>query len=144
MTTATQTTIPEKPMDFIPIDWNFLEANLTTEVYQQIQMSYQKTSETLLSNYNLGVILKRWIREYPQIKTIKSLTGLYSALVEQEQMELEILESLTSNRQRAMGITDMEILVERDRPLQNSERGYRGLEVKQGISLDFTNDSEVI
>ena len=65
-----------------------------------------------MTPYNLE-ILERWIREFPQIKTLTDLSGLQSAMKLQGKMELEILESSFANKMRADGITDMEMLDER-------------------------------
>ena len=93
------------------INWNYLEMNLTQELYQKIEDKLGN-SGTIMTPYNLE-ILERWIREFPQIKTLTDLSGLQSAMKLQGKMELEILESSFANKMRADGITDMEMLDER-------------------------------
>ena len=93
------------------INWDYLEMNLTQELYQKIEDKLGN-SGTIMTPYNLE-ILERWIREFPQIKTLTDLSGLQSAMKLQGKMELEILESSFANKMRADGITDMEILEER-------------------------------
>ena len=93
------------------VNWDYLEANLTQELYQKIENELGN-SGSIMTPYNLE-ILERWIREFPIIKTLTELTGLSTAMKLQGQMELEILESNFSNKMRAEGITDMEILEER-------------------------------
>ena len=93
------------------INWDYLEMNLTQELYQKIEDKLGN-SGTIMTPYNLE-ILERWIREFPQIKTLTDLSGLQSAMKFQGKMELEILESSFANKMRAEGITDMEILEER-------------------------------
>jgi hypothetical protein len=93
------------------INWNYLEMNLTQELYREIMDEYGNIN-TIITPYNLE-ILERWLREFPIIKTLTELTGLSTAMKLQGQMELEILESNFSNKMRAEGITDMEILEER-------------------------------
>ena len=93
------------------INWDYLEKNLTQELYREI-MDEVGNSNTIMTSYNLE-ILERWIREFPVIKTLTELTGLSTAMKLQGQMELEILESNFANKMRAEGITDMEMLDER-------------------------------
>ena len=93
------------------INWNYLEMNLTQELYQKIEDKLGN-SGTIMTPYNLE-ILERWLREFPQIKTLTDLSGLQSAMKLQGKMELEILESSFANKMRADGITDMEMLDER-------------------------------
>ena len=93
------------------INWDYLEMNLTQELYQKIEDKLGN-SGTIMTPYNLE-ILERWIREFPQIKTLTDLSGLQSAMKLQGKMELEILESSFANKMRADGITDMEMLDER-------------------------------
>ncbi len=93
------------------INWDYLEKNLTQELYREI-MDEVGNSNTIMTSYNLE-ILERWIREFPVIKTLTELTGLSTAMKLQGQMELEILESSFANKMRAEGITDMEMLDER-------------------------------
>ena len=93
------------------VNWDYLEANLTQELYQKIENELGN-SGSIMTPYNLE-ILERWIREFPQIKTLTDLSGLQSAMKLQGQMELEILESNFANKMRAEGITDMEMLDER-------------------------------
>jgi hypothetical protein len=93
------------------INWNYLEANLTQELYMKIE-NQLGNSGSIMTPYNLE-ILERWIREFPQIKTLIDLSGLQSAMKMQGQMELEVLESNFANKMRAEGITDMEMLDER-------------------------------
>ena len=93
------------------INWDYLEMNLTQELYQKIEDKLGN-SGTIMTPYNLE-ILERWIREFPQIKTLTDLSGLQSAMKLQGKMELEILESSFANKMRADGITDMEMLEER-------------------------------
>ena len=93
------------------INWDYLEMNLTQELYQKIEDKLGN-SGTIMTPYNLE-ILERWLREFPQIKTLTDLSGLQSAMKLQGKMELEILESSFANKMRAEGITDMEILEER-------------------------------
>ena len=93
------------------VNWDYLEANLTQELYQKIENELGN-SGSITTPYNLE-ILERWLREFPIIKTLTELTGLSTAMKLQGQMELEILESNFSNKMRAEGITDMEILEER-------------------------------
>ena len=93
------------------INWDYLEMNLTQELYQKIEDKLGN-SGTIMTPYNLE-ILERWIREFPQIKTLTDLSGLQSAMKLQGKMELEILESSFANKMRAEGITDMEMLDER-------------------------------
>ena len=93
------------------VNWDYLEANLTQELYQKIENELGN-SGSIMTPYNLE-ILERWLREFPIIKTLTELTGLSTAMKLQGQMELEILESNFSNKMRAEGITDMEILEER-------------------------------
>jgi hypothetical protein len=93
------------------INWDYLEKNLTQELYREI-MDEVGNSNTIMTSYNLE-ILERWIREFYQIKTLTELTGLSTAMKLQGQMELEILESSFANKMRAEGITDMEMLDER-------------------------------
>lgn len=94
-----------------PVNWDYLKANLTQELYREIEDELGD-SGTIITPYNLE-ILERWIREFPIIKTLTELTGLSTAMKLQGQMELEILESNIANKMRANGITDMEILEER-------------------------------
>ena len=93
------------------VNWDYLEANLTQELYQKIENELGN-SGSIMTPYNLE-ILERWLREFPIIRTLTELTGLSTAMKLQGQMELEILESNFSNKMRAEGITDMEILEER-------------------------------
>ena len=93
------------------INWNYLEMNLTQELYREI-IDECGNINTRRTPYNLE-ILERWLREFPIIKTLTELTGLSTAMKLQGQMELEILESSFANKMRAEGITDMEILEER-------------------------------
>ena len=93
------------------VNWDYLETNLTQELYQKIEDKLGN-SGTIMTPYNLE-ILERWIREFPQIKTLTDLSGLQSAMKLQGKMELEILESSFANKMRADGITDMEMLDER-------------------------------
>lgn len=93
------------------INWDYLEMNLTQELYQKIEDKLGN-SGTIMTPYNLE-ILERWIREFPQIKTLTDLSGLQSAMKLQGKMELEILESSFANKMRADGITDMKMLDER-------------------------------
>ncbi|MBU9918145.1 MAG: hypothetical protein KTQ14_06570 [Fusobacteriaceae bacterium] len=93
------------------INWDYLEMNLTQELYQKIEDKLGN-SGTIMTPYNLE-ILERWLREFPQIKTLTDLSGLQSAMKLQGKMELEILESSFANKMRADGITDMEMLDER-------------------------------
>ena len=93
------------------IDWNYLEMNLTQELYREI-IDECGNINTIITPYNLE-IWERWLREFPIIKTLTELTGLSTAMKLQGQMELEILESSFANKMRAEGITDMEILEER-------------------------------
>ena len=93
------------------INWDYLEMNLRQELYQKIEDKLGN-SGTIMTPYNLE-ILERWLREFPQIKTLTDLSGLQSAMKLQGKMELEILESSFANKMRAEGITDMEILEER-------------------------------
>lgn len=93
------------------VNWDYLEANLTQELYQKIE-NQLGNSGSIMTPYNLE-ILERWIREFPQIKTLTDLSGLQSAMKLQGKMELEILESSFANKMRAEGITDMEMLDER-------------------------------
>ena len=93
------------------VNWDYLEANLTQDLYQKIENELGN-SGSIMTPYNLE-ILERWLREFPIIRTLTELTGLSTAMKLQGQMELEILESNFSNKMRAEGITDMEILEER-------------------------------
>ena len=93
------------------VNWDYLETNLTQELYQKIEDKLGN-SGTIMTPYNLE-ILERWLREFPQIKTLTDLSGLQSAMKLQGKMELEILESSFANKMRADGITDMEMLDER-------------------------------
>ncbi|MDD2895963.1 MAG: hypothetical protein PHG81_08070 [Aliarcobacter sp.] len=93
------------------VNWDYLEANLTQELYQKIENELGN-SGSITTPYNLE-ILERWLREFPIIKTLTDLSGLQSAMKLQGQMELEILESNFANKMRAEGITDMEMLDER-------------------------------
>ena len=93
------------------INWDYLEMNLTQELYQKIEDKLGN-SGTIMTPYNLE-ILERWLREFPQIKTLTDLSGLQSAMKLQGKMELEILESSFANKMRADGITDMKMLDER-------------------------------
>ena len=93
------------------INWDYLEMTLTQELYQKIEDKLGN-SGTIMTPYNLE-ILERWLREFPQIKTLTDLSGLQSAMKLQGKMELEILESSFANKMRADGITDMEMLDER-------------------------------
>ena len=93
------------------VNWDYLEANLTQELYQKIENELGN-SGSIMTPYNLE-ILERWLREFPIIRTLTELTGLSTAMKLQGQMEFEILESNFSNKMRAEGITDMEILEER-------------------------------
>lgn len=93
------------------LNWDYLEANLTRELYRKIENELGN-SGTIMTPYNLE-ILERWIREFPLIKTLTDLSGLQSAMKLQGKMELEILESNIANKMRAEGITDMEMLEER-------------------------------
>lgn len=110
MTTTEQTTITEKEMDYIQVEWDFLEDNLTTEVYEDITVAYHYVKPVKLSNYALQVVLKRWMWEYPTIKQLNDSKTLFKILHSQSQMEEEILNSTICKRQRAMAITDMEML----------------------------------
>ena len=51
------------------INWDYLEMNLTQELYQKIEDKLGN-SGTIMTPYNLE-ILERWVREFPQIKTAK-------------------------------------------------------------------------
>ena len=93
------------------VNWDYLEMNLTQELYQKIEDKLGN-SGTIMTPYNLE-ILERWLREFPQIKTLTDLSGLQTAMKLQGQMELEILESNLANKMREEGITDMEMLEER-------------------------------
>lgn len=93
------------------VNWDYLEANLTQELYRRIE-NQLGNSGTIMTPYNLE-ILERWLREFPQIRTLTDLSGLQSAMKLQGKMELDILESNFANKMRAEGITDMEILNER-------------------------------
>lgn len=81
------------------INWDYLEMNLTQELYQKIEDKLGN-SGTIMTPYNLE-ILERWLREFPQIKTLTDLSGLQSAMKLQGKMELEILESSFANKMRA-------------------------------------------
>lgn len=93
------------------VNWGYLRENLTQELYQRI-MNKVGDSGSIMTPYNLE-ILERWIREFPQIKTLTDLSGLQTAMKMQGQMELKILESNIANKMREEGITDMEMLEER-------------------------------
>lgn len=93
------------------VNWDYLETNLTQELYQKIEDKLGN-SGTIMTPYNLE-ILERWVREFPQIKTLTDLSGLQTAMKLQGQIELEILESNLANKMREEGITDMEMLEER-------------------------------
>ena len=92
------------------IDWTYFDKRLTTKTFGDLTIAYFDGVPVKLSDYAIQVVFARWLWEYPELGNVWGTDELFKILHAQSQMEEEILNSTFSKRQRAMAITDMEIL----------------------------------